>query len=74
MTALVSLLCITTIPIDCKVTNLSLYLFVNFLVTIIVLEGKNNRNFLIVFFFESFQLSAYLYVRPLAAWILLNNC
>jgi len=30
MTALVSLLFITMIPIDCKITNFSLYLFVYF--------------------------------------------
>jgi len=30
MTALVSIIFITTIPIDCKITNFSLYLFVYF--------------------------------------------
>jgi len=37
MTALVSLLFIAMIPIDCKITNLSLHLFVYFLVAIIIL-------------------------------------
>ena len=36
MTALVSLLFIAMIPIDCKFTNFSLHLFVYFLVTIII--------------------------------------
>ena len=36
MTDLVSLLFIAMIPIDCKTTNFSLYLFVYFLVTIII--------------------------------------
>ena len=36
MTALVSLLFIAMIPIDCKVTNFSLHLFVYFFSTIII--------------------------------------
>ena len=36
MTALISLLFNAMIPIDCKITNFSLYLFVYFLVTIII--------------------------------------
>jgi len=36
MTALVSLLFITMIPIDCKITNFSLHLFVYFFVTNII--------------------------------------
>ena len=40
MTALVSLLFITMIPIDCKIMNFSLYLFVNFF-------GDNYNNIII---------------------------
>jgi len=36
MTTLVSLLFIAMIPIDCKITNFSLHLFVYFLVTNII--------------------------------------
>jgi len=41
MTDLVSLLFIAMIPIDCKITNFSLHLFVNFfLATIIILVNS----------------------------------
>ena len=40
MTALVSLLIIATIPIDCKIINFSLHLFIYFLKVTIVLFGE----------------------------------
>jgi len=40
MTALVSLLFIAMIPIDCKITNFSLNLFVYFYSTIIIIFGE----------------------------------
>ena len=40
MAALVSLLLIAVILIDCKITNFSLHLFVYFLVTIIILVNS----------------------------------
>ena len=62
MTALVSLLFIAMIPIDCKITNFSLYLFVYFFSRIIIFgeltSATSDERMPVSFVFA--------YVRPVA--------
>ena len=43
MTALVSLLLVTTIPIDCKITNFSLHLLSNTMLLGVCLQEKTSH-------------------------------
>ena len=48
MTAVVSLLFIAMIPIDCKITFFPLYLFVNFFLVTIKINQSINQFFLVI--------------------------